>query len=630
MSYMTFLVLLFATTIAENNAAADCTALHTDKKDVLKCLKVAELAQQQRGPPPSILEWIIVLWIVGMTWREIKELWSGGIAAYLRDPYNFIDWSQLALYWAVIALRIVAYLQVNDYIPNFATADGSIISVSKRQTTDDFVRQQHNGTRVFTEEQIASIASDIIRNLSSEMQISHERLEESIITLGNAIGQIITPETLSNVTTTQDNDIDFEFSFLDDWYDEIWWQEDSFFHEFQDDLSYIIPRSQWNQWDPTLIANCIFAVANVLSVLRILRLTVISQKIGPMQITLQKIVLDIFKFLFIFFCAWTAFSLGLTQIYWSYNAEAEVQCYQTPNATDCDKQPFGSVVSSMATLFWSLFDLTDLTDLNVKADHQSSEGFGRFLYAMYMIIAVIVLLNLLIAIMSNTYSKVQDNADIEWKFYRAEMWVGYFQEGGTLPVPFNIIPSPKSAFYFLKSIFCCTPCRRNPKKTVHQLVERYFARRQYVNRHHDSNPLTLSEFKEFRDEMTSFRKNVQDITTDVMNRISQLEGSLQKTGSVPLPAYDVSKVNEDGYTKSRYKTLKQRMVEQKLQIMGAESTPENIRHRNPKDLHSETTSIHTISHDTMARFSQAGQFGTQLGIRNPIFNEDDIELEIRQ
>nr|XP_006813868.1 PREDICTED: short transient receptor potential channel 4-like [Saccoglossus kowalevskii] len=332
MSYLTFLVLLFMTSTEENNASAECSALYTERKDVLKCLKVAELAQQQRGPPPSILELIIVLWIVGMTWREIKELWSGGVAAYLRDPYNFIDWSQLALYWAVIALRIVAYLHVYDYIPNFATADGSIISVSKRQTTDDFVRKQHNGTRVFTEEQITSVANDIIGTLSSEMQISHERLGESITELSIVLGQILGLEAISNGTTKQDDSVGFD--------DDTWWQDDSYFQEFQDDLSYIIPRSQWNQWDPTLIAECIFAVANVLSVLRILRLTVISQKIGPMQITLQKIVLDIFKFLFIFFCAWTAFSLGLTQIYWSYNAEAEVQCYQTPNATDCDKQPF--------------------------------------------------------------------------------------------------------------------------------------------------------------------------------------------------------------------------------------------------------------------------------------------------
>lgn len=41
----------------------------------------------------------------------------------------------------------------------------------------------------------------------------------------------------------------------------------------------------------------------------------------------------------------------------------------------------------------------------------------------------------------------QDHADIEWKFARTKLWMSYFEEGGTLPSPFNIIPSPKSVYY---------------------------------------------------------------------------------------------------------------------------------------------------------------------------------------
>lgn len=39
---------------------------------------------------------------------------------------------------------------------------------------------------------------------------------------------------------------------------------------------------------------------------------------------------------------------------------------------------------------------------------------------------------------------LQDDADVEWKFARAKLWFSYFEEGRTLPVPFNLIPSPKS------------------------------------------------------------------------------------------------------------------------------------------------------------------------------------------
>ena len=52
------------------------------------------------------------------------------------------------------------------------------------------------------------------------------------------------------------------------------------------------------------------------------------------------------------------------------------------------------------------------------------------------------------------FSNFQDHADREWKFARSKLWIGYFDEGSTLPSPFNIIISPKSIYYFL------TRCRR--------------------------------------------------------------------------------------------------------------------------------------------------------------------------
>ena len=42
---------------------------------------------------------------------------------------------------------------------------------------------------------------------------------------------------------------------------------------------------------------------------------------------------------------------------------------------------------------------------------------------------------------------VQTDCDVEWKFARTGLWMNYIDEGGTLPVPFNMIPTPKSCRY---------------------------------------------------------------------------------------------------------------------------------------------------------------------------------------
>lgn len=49
-------------------------------------------------------------------------------------------------------------------------------------------------------------------------------------------------------------------------------------------------------------------------------------------------------------------------------------------------------------------------------------------------------------------SLVQDDSDVEWKFARAKLWFSYFEHGGTLSVPFNLVPSPKSVLSLLLGI----------------------------------------------------------------------------------------------------------------------------------------------------------------------------------
>ena len=39
---------------------------------------------------------------------------------------------------------------------------------------------------------------------------------------------------------------------------------------------------------------------------------------------------------------------------------------------------------------------------------------------------------------------------MEWKFARSKLWISYFEEGGTVPPPFNIVPTPKSLWYVLQ------------------------------------------------------------------------------------------------------------------------------------------------------------------------------------
>ena len=60
---------------------------------------------------------------------------------------------------------------------------------------------------------------------------------------------------------------------------------------------------------------------------------------------------------------------------------------------------------------------------------------------------------------------MQGDCDVEWKFARTRLWMNYIDEGSTLPVPFNMIPTPKSFKYAYKTLrsLCCTDASADPE-----------------------------------------------------------------------------------------------------------------------------------------------------------------------
>lgn len=48
---------------------------------------------------------------------------------------------------------------------------------------------------------------------------------------------------------------------------------------------------------------------------------------------------------------------------------------------------------------------------------------------------------------------IQERADTEWKFARSNLWMSYFEDGDTVPPPFNIIPTPKQLIGWIQHVF---------------------------------------------------------------------------------------------------------------------------------------------------------------------------------
>ncbi|XP_069468696.1 short transient receptor potential channel 5 [Ambystoma mexicanum] len=366
-----------------------------------------------QGPPPTIVEWMILPWVLGFIWGEIKEMWDGGFNEYVHDWWNLMDFAMNSLYLATISLKIVAFVK-------------------------------YNGSR---------------------------------------------------------------------------------------------PREEWEMWHPTLIAEALFAISNILSSLRLISLFTANSHLGPLQISLGRMLLDILKFLFIYCLVLLAFANGLNQLYFYYETSAS----EEPNnckGIRCEKQnnAFSTLFETLQSLFWSVFGLLNLYVTNVKARHEFTEFVGATMFGTYNVISLVVLLNMLIAMMNNSYQLIADHADIEWKFARTKLWMSYFDEGGTLPPPFNIIPSPKSIWYLCKWIHCqVCPAKdsedenkkhenlktfterhadnliqnQHYQEVIRNLVKRYVA--AMIRNSKTNEGLTEENFKELKQDISSFRYEVLDL-----------------------------------------------------------------------------------------------------------------------
>ncbi|XP_063088216.1 short transient receptor potential channel 4 isoform X4 [Cavia porcellus] len=415
-SYLTFLFLLLL------------ASQHIDRSDL-----------NRQGPPPTIVEWMILPWVLGFIWGEIKQMWDGGLQDYIHDWWNLMDFVMNSLYLATISLKIVAFVK----------------------------------------------------------------------------------------------------------------------------YSALHPRESWDMWHPTLVAEALFAIANIFSSLRLISLFTANSHLGPLQISLGRMLLDILKFLFIYCLVLLAFANGLNQLYFYYEETKGLSC----KGIRCEKQnnAFSTLFETLQSLFWSIFGLINLYVTNVKAQHEFTEFVGATMFGTYNVISLVVLLNMLIAMMNNSYQLIADHADIEWKFARTKLWMSYFEEGGTLPTPFNVIPSPKSLWYLIKWIWthlCKKKMRRKPEsfgtigvraqhrraadnlrrhhqyqEVMRNLVKRYVA--AMIRDAKTEEGLTEENFKELKQDISSFRFEVLGLLRG--SKLSTAQGaSATKESSNPADSDEKS------------------------------------------------------------------------------------------
>ncbi|CAF1392195.1 unnamed protein product [Rotaria sordida] len=184
--------------------------------------------------------------------------------------------------------------------------------------------------------------------------------------------------------------------------------------------------------------------------------------------------------------------------------------------------------------YWHIFG--EIQDLEVFEENFKANGYAAFILLFgYMTIVSILLVNLLIAMFSNTFDRLQNNADRIWKFQRYSLMCEYLSRP-SFPPPFIFLSHcGRLTLYTLAK--CCklefiqNKYRQHINRTKYKLslddksitkletTEDAYGDEVYYN--------YLKQERKLPDEPDLDEERVQPLHENILNRIQRLENHMR-------------------------------------------------------------------------------------------------------
>ncbi|KAK6324022.1 hypothetical protein J4Q44_G00063610 [Coregonus suidteri] len=192
--------------------------------------------------------------------------------------------------------------------------------------------------------------------------------------------------------------------------------------------------------------NVLLAVAMTLGFVQLLEFLTFHHLFGPWAIIIRDLMKDLGRFAVILALFHTAFTMSLCAV-----CQPVYPLGQYYNVTLVRQETGGHTPLEVSVLlFFALFGLTEPEDMPALVRSPPAAGVvAHLVFGIYLVVTVIVLINLLIAMMSDTYQRIQAHSDTEWKFGRAVLIRDMSRKSGT-PSPFNLFTN----LFFYAKVLC--------------------------------------------------------------------------------------------------------------------------------------------------------------------------------
>ncbi|CAM9425723.1 unnamed protein product [Lampetra fluviatilis] len=234
-------------------------------------------------------------------------------------------------------------------------------------------------------------------------------------------------------------------------------------------LAFAYPVGTDGRLETLYARNMFLAVAMTLCFIQFLEFLTFHHLFGPWAIIIRDLMKDLARFGIILALFHTAFTLHLTAVYQPvYPAPKNKTAENVTASGDADEATrVQSPLDIVVLLFFALFGLVEPENLpSISRSPPFTIVIVQIVFGVYLIVTSIVLINLLIAMMSDTYQRIQAQSDTEWKFGRA-MLIRDMKRKSSAASPLNLFTN-----VFQYVAVCCRRrgklCRAEPSSDVAQ------------------------------------------------------------------------------------------------------------------------------------------------------------------
>ena len=276
---------------------------------------------------------------------------------------------------------------------------------------------------------------------------------------------------------------------------------------------------------PVNIGSTLVSLAASMAYFRVVRWFLLNRTLGPVVVCIIKVLKDAFHIFLLFLIVFVSFGIGTFSMFKTFRLNRNET---TDIKFQMENEELANVKSLFSAMFWRVFDPGEpgLASINATFENdnvgelslQFSHFMGLAFWAIYQATIVILLINILIALMNTTYTKVSQHADLHWKYSKSYYQVQFLAPRAVLPPPFRIFYYFAKLARWLKSLSTC-----GDRQTEYVTEDKGKKIKEYLNL-----LLKLVETKQHSDSEHSVEDDFIDLRKDVQNIVSDKQKIVQQ------------------------------------------------------------------------------------------------------